>query len=186
MIVNIRGTSGSGKSTLARRIMGQYPDRSRMMVKGRKQPAGYILNHPEAGTLVVIGHYESPCGGCDTIKTYHEVFQAIRDAHDAGCNVLFEGLLLSTDRNHMIELAQEYPNRHLIIGLDAGIEKCLASVNERRRAKNPDVLPVNPKGTISKHGTNQRIMAKFIELGLKAEWHDRESAFKRICKELCL
>jgi len=153
------------------------------MHKGRKQPWGYILSHPTAGQLIVIGHYESPCGGCDTIKTYDEVFQAVRDAHDAGCNVLFEGLLLSTDRNHIAKLMGEYKD-HLVVGLAVPVEECLRCVNERRRARNPDAEPVNPKGTTSKHGTNLRIMARLMALGLKAEWHDRQSAFTRICKEL--
>ncbi|GAG17629.1 unnamed protein product, partial [marine sediment metagenome] len=186
MIINIRGTSGSGKSTLARKIMEQYiGGRARITRPDRKQPFGYILcRGPENGfgdPFVVIGHYESPCGGCDTIKTYDEVFKAIRDAHNAGYDVMFEGLLLSTDKNHMAKLAQEYKNGHLIIGLDVPVEECLRCVNERRQAKKPDAEPVNPKGTISKHGTNQRIMTYFIQAGLNAEWHDRESAFTRIC-----
>jgi len=187
MIINIRGTSGSGKSTLARRVMEQYTGcRSRIKRPGRRQPFGYILargpQNPPGKALIVIGHYESPCGGCDTIKTYDEVFQAVRDAHDAGYDVLFEGLLLSTDKNHMTKLAQEY--EHLIVGLDVPVDECLRCVNERRRAKKPDTEDVNPKGTISKHGTNQRIMAHFIQAGLNAERHSRASAFNRIAEEL--
>jgi len=185
MIINIRGTSGSGKSTLVRRIMGMYTGcRAGIKRPDRKRPFGYILTHPPALPLVVIGHYESPCGGCDTIKTYAEVFQAVRDAHEAGYDVLFEGLLLSTDKNHITELALDYKDDHLIIGLDVSVEVCLESVNARRRAKNPDAESVNPKGTISKHGTNRRAMTQFIHHGLNAEWHDRESAFTRICEEL--
>jgi len=193
MIINIRGTSGSGKSTLVRRIMDQYTGcRSRIKRPNRKQPFGYLLTQEHkvgalgglGPPLIVIGHYESPCGGCDTIKTYAEVFQAVRDAHTSGYNVLFEGLLLSTDKNHIRKLAEEYKDDHLIVGLDVPVEECLRCVNERRRAKKPDAEPVNPKGTKSKHATNRRAMSSFISAGLNAEWHDRESAFTRICKEL--
>jgi len=136
--------------------------------------------------LVVVGHYESPCGGCDTIKTYEEVFAAVRDGHKLGHDVLFEGLLLSTDKNHITKLAKEHPNDHLIIGLDVPVDECLRSVNERRRAKKPDADDVNPKGTTSKHGTNKRAMAQFISDGLNAEWHDRDGAYYRICEVLGL
>ncbi|KKN53707.1 hypothetical protein LCGC14_0599620 [marine sediment metagenome] len=186
MIVNIRGTSGSGKSTLARRVMAEYTNgQSRIQRPGRKHPFGYILHHHHtAKALVIIGHYESPCGGCDTIKTYAEVFQAVQDSHDAGHNVLFEGLLLSTDKIHITELALAYPDDHLIIGLDVPLVECLRCVNERRRAKNPDKEDVNPKGTNSKHGTNKRAMKHFTDNGLNAEWHNRESAFQRIKEAL--
>lgn len=186
MIINIRGTSGSGKSTLTRRVMSQYGGcRAKIKRPDRKQPFGYICSKSpdQAGkALIVVGHYESPCGGCDTIKTYDEVFKAVRHAHDSGYDVLFEGLLLTTETQRLIELALEHPM--LIIGLDVPVEVCLESVNIRRRAKKPDAEPVNPKGTESKHRTNQRAMKKFIDLGLSAEWHDRDSAFERICGEL--
>ena len=186
MIINIRGTSGSGKSTLARRVMGAYTGcRNRVKQKGRKQPIGYICTRPDGGKpLYVLGHYESPCGGCDTIKTYDEVFQRVRDVHEAGYDVLFEGLLLSTETQRVIELALELPT--LIIGLDVPVDVCLESINTRRRVKKPDAEPVNPKGTESKHRTNQRAMAKFQGLELQAEWHDRDGAFKRICGVLGL
>lgn len=187
MIINLRGTSGSGKSTLARRVMTAYEGaRVRIMRKGRKQPIGYILprglEQKPGKPLIVIGHYESPCGGCDTLKTYDDVFQAVRGAHENGYDVLFEGLLLTTETARLIELAGQYPM--LIIGLDVPVDLCLESVNMRRRAKKPDAEPVNPKGTQSKHRTNSRAMAKFIALGLPAEWHSRESAYTRICEEL--
>lgn len=188
MIINVRGTSGSGKSTLVRRVMDQYKGfRMRVKAEKRRQPFGYLCYRKGAGRqLFVLGHYESPCGGCDTIKTYDEIFHTIRISHDAGHDVLFEGLLLSTDTKHIMKLADEYKDKHLIIGLDVPVDECLASVNARRRAKKPDAEPVNPKGTRAKHRTNQRAMARFLICGLKAEWHTRDSAFDRICKELSI
>ena len=101
-IINIRGTSGSGKSTLARRIMEQYPHRVVFRREGRKQPIGYLYQrdaspNTKGRQLAVIGHYETPCGGCDTIQKMDDIFQLVRDSHEAGHDVLFEGLLISAD-----------------------------------------------------------------------------------------
>ena len=131
------------------------------------------------GEVIVTEHYHDY-----VIKTYDEVFEAVRDAHKTGHDVLFEGLLLSTETQRVIELALELPT--LIIGLDVDVDVCLDSINFRRRTKDPNAEPVNPKGTESKHRTNQRAMAKFQGLELQAEWHDRDGAFKRICEELGL
>jgi len=194
MIIQVRGTSGSGKSTLVRRVMEMYGGvRLKIKREKRRQPFAYLLTRKTeapstvaAGRqLVVLGHYESPCGGCDTIKTYDEIFAAVREADSQGYDVLFEGLLMSTDKTHIAKLAGEYPD-HLIVGLDVPIDECLASINKRRREKKPDAEDVNPKGTTSKHGTNKRAMAQFQADGLNAEWHDRDSAFTRICEALGL
>jgi len=67
-VIQIRGTSGSGKSTLVRQVMGLYYEKQPLFKRGRKQPIGYILTHPDTPSLFVPGHYESACGGLDTIS----------------------------------------------------------------------------------------------------------------------
>ena len=169
MIIQLRGTSGSGKSTLARRVMELYTG-TRLRIKGepvpgkpRKQPVGYLnsranpsISGPDmqvrfAPSLFVPGHYETACGGADTITQIDYTFGLVREAVTHGHDVLFEGLLLSADVNKVAALMDLNVPMHAII-LNIPLEECLDSVNARRRAKKGDGAPgVNPKNTASKH-----------------------------------
>ncbi len=142
MILNIRGTSGSGKSTIVREIMDLYPG-NRLRVKrspspktGRqsKNPLCYVLHRhePHGRPLVVVGHYESACGGCDTIPDMDHIFSIVREAHLSSKDVLFEGLLISAEFNRTYALHTDRMPL-MVIGLSTPLEECLASV-ERRRA----------------------------------------------------
>ena len=135
MIINLRGTSGSGKTHLARQIMDRFGARKVYHKPGRTQPIGYTFAHPNGGPdLAVVGHYETACGGCDTIASLDEIFQLVRLSHKLGHHVLFEGLLASGEMNRAMALHNDgLPFEVLII--DITLEECLASVNARRRAK---------------------------------------------------
>ena len=199
MILNIRGTSGSGKSTLVRNIMALYGPPMKVRVPDRKQPLMYIcprLEHqceacqddPEgtcerARSLAVIGHYETPCGGCDTIPSLDRVYEVVREAHRGGYDVLYEGLLVSAEVNRCVALAREVGLDNLqVIALDVPLELCLESVNARRHARDPDKPPVNPKNTISKHKGTQSSSRRLIESGVTVHVvseRDRGLAFAR-------
>lgn len=182
VIINVRGTSGSGKSHLTRRVMELYTQRTpfRQKDEKRKQPLGYICTRPGWRPLVVIGHYETACGGCDTISGYERTFDMIREAHRQGNNVYFEGLLLSGDRKFTTQLFETHKTLH-IIALDTPIEQCIESINARRREKKgDDAPPVKEENTRSKHKTLLKLMPEFVSLGISAEWKSREDAFIRI------
>lgn len=210
MIVNIRGTSGSGKSTLVRRVRELYTGAHlRVKAEGRKQPIGYIL-HREGFTgrsLALVGHYETDCGGCDTIADMDQIYTRVREAHEHGYDVLYEGLLISADANRAVALHSDGLDP-LVIALDTPLDVCLASVNERRAgaharrvgdiaAENaaraaagrklivvpPEKGLVNPKNTESKYKGVRSSMKRLEAAGLRAEWHSRDSAFERIRKE---
>ena len=179
MIINVRGTSGSGKSTLVRRIGDLYERRFPAKVANRRQPIGYIFTRPEGRSLAVIGHYETPCGGCDTITDQDEIYQRVRDSHAAGLDVLYEGLLISADANRCVALHTDgLPLK--VLALDTPLELCLSSVNERRRAKNPDKPDVNPKNTESKFKGVKSSMKRLEAAGLDARWASRDGAFDLI------
>lgn len=145
-VVMLRGTSGSGKSHLAREIMAKYEQRTPHFTEGRKQPYYYEFRKKGRRTpLFVLGHYETACGGCDTIKTADEVFGLVAELRAKG-DVLFEGLLLSADVNRTTEAGKVHN-----VFIDLPIEKCLAQVNARRRKKDPTKGDVNPENTTSKH-----------------------------------
>lgn len=191
MIINLRGTSGSGKSTIIRKVMQLYPHRMPFRLPRelprRRMPVGYCCQRDGAPmgsvglnrNLVVMGHYESPCGGCDTISGYDLTFDLIRRAHALGQDVLFEGLLLSGDVKRITELHGQVEDLR-VIALDTPLDVCLASVNERRRVKNPDAEDVNPKTTTAKFKGVKNAVEKFIVSGMNVSWASRDEAFTLI------
>lgn len=213
MIVNIRGTSGSGKSTVIRELFKLARDRSvwdplwseipqdllprneKGEPKKRKQPWGYVLEMPGnfRRNVVVIGHYETACGGCDTIPSFDLGFALIRAAHKCNYDVVYEGLLYSADAERTLALHRDGLDLH-VIALDTPLDVCIASVNERRQGskraqqraeKGEEKLPdVNPKNTESKFKGTQSTMKKLQAAGVDAQWCDRPGALDRLVKLL--
>ncbi len=183
MIITIKGTSGSGKSTLVRRIIDLY-DGQKLVYRqeGRKQPIGYAYYRPEGESgkpLAIIGHYETPCGGTDTIPKMDRIFELVREAHVNDMDVLFEGLLLSADFNRTYALHTDGLPL-LVIGMDVDIDTCVDSVNIRRQAKCAGKPLVNPKNTISKHKGTKNTIKKLQDHDVDARWATRETAFQII------
>jgi len=211
VIINIRGTSGSGKTTLTRKVMELYKSKSAVRVPDRKRPIGYIYQHPHGGRpLGVIGHYETACGGCDTITDQDHIYELVRKSHEAGMDVLYEGLLISAEVNRAVKLHQDGLPL-LTVALNTPLEVCLASINERRmadfnkrlakaEAENAEraakgrkliELPepkgeVNPKNTASKFSGVKTSMKRLEEAGVRAVWADRDGGLEIIRKELGL
>lgn len=186
MIINIRGTSGSGKSTLVRKLMSWYQHKVPVHIKGRKQPIYYKLwlvkpEDARGPDLIVLGHYEATCGGCDTISSTDLMFDLVVEAQLMATNVVFEGLLISADVNRVAELHQMYGAEGLeIMAIDLPLEDCLASVNGRRWAKDPTKDPVNPKNTESKWKGVQQSMVRLAALGVNAHFRTREGCESRL------
>ena len=175
MIINIRGTSGSGKSTIVREIMKQYPTVCKVKEDGRKRPLSYSCVKPMHRPLMVLGHYETPCGGCDTITSMDKIYALVRHAHEEGYDVLYEGLLLSAEVNRCQQLHEDGLPL-LVIGLDVPLQECIDSVNARRWAKDPEKPGVNPKNTESKHKGTKRSMERFKEAGVQTAWCCRDGS----------
>ena len=187
MIINVRGTSGSGKSTLVRKIMDQYDHKVEHHIAGRRQPIAYTLTKLGSPNLAVIGHYETACGGCDTISKMDDIFRRVRQAHNNGCNVLFEGLLISADVKRMAMLAQEYPC--MVVALDqVPIEQCIASVNERRMARmGPEKFrPVKEDNTRSKFRGVELSLERLAEQDVAVYSCNREEALETVERALDL
>lgn len=192
MIINIRGTSGSGKSTIVRALMDSFEEREPLVQSGRRQPIGYLCagpylaSSPAALTLAVVGHYETACGGCDTISKMDEIFGLVRDYHDRATHVVFEGLLISADVNRTLALHEDgFPL--FVVALDkVPLEVCLASVNERRLARmGPErYTPVKEKNTISKFRGVQQSMTRLAAARVDVASHGRKTALAAIVERL--
>lgn len=214
VIINVRGTSGSGKSTLVRKVTAEYAARTIFKEPDRERPIGYIYSRPEGRNLAVIGHYETDCGGCDTITNMDRIFELVRESAEANLDVLFEGLLISADANRCTALwqwAQERGIPMLVLALDTPLDLCLASVNGRREAayqrrlerieaentvkaaNGHKLLPlptpkgdVNPKNTESKFKGVLTTMKRLAAAGVPTATLSRDGALERISKELGL
>lgn len=184
MILNVRGTSGSGKTELVRRFMAYVPDRwLPHYVPKRKRPLLYRTRPNDYPGVTVLGSYENECGGCDTIKTWDETFALVRQEHARGNHVLFEGLLLTAEIRRTLQLHLDgLPVKVALI--DLPVETCLESVNARRRKKNPEAEPVNPKNTESKWKGAQQAMRRFEAAGLPCFRGDRQAVLEFALREL--
>lgn len=200
MILTLRGTSGSGKTWLARRIMEHYAHRCAVHIPRRKRPLYYDFFRepppPDNETeeqmqariasrgqpLRVLGHYESPTGGGDTISQGLDfIAELTQKGHDEGYDVLYEGLVISSDFKRIAGFhAAGLPVG--VIVLNTSLADCLASVNARRAAKGK-TEPVNPKATREKHRAVELMVPRFRAAGVPV-WHvDREEAYS-VAKEL--
>lgn len=206
MIINIRGTSGSGKSTIVRAVIEQAADKQEWQPsfdglgrllpvnpktgepRTRKRPWGYSLDMGEGRRpVIVLGHYETACGGCDTIPNFDLGYSLIQRAYETGSHVLFEGLLYSADATRLINLASGAvpKTEFLIIGLSTSLEECSASVNARRAKSRRAELaairgeflpPVNDRNTLSKFKGTQNTMKRLAREGFRTEWCSRKDA----------
>lgn len=186
MIYQIRGTGGSGKSTLVRKVMDRYPCRQPIHIEGRKQPIGYALGKEGGGSgLFVPGHYETECGGCDTITDGLDyIFSLVLMAHQKGEDVLFEGMMLCSDVNRVVDLAKMAPV--VVIDLNTPVDVCIDSINERRRRKKPDAKPVAEKNTRARHRMCERGRERLVEAGVTVFHVSRDEAERMLVRSLRL
>lgn len=180
MIIQIRGTSGSGKSTAMRRIMEGLPppdwEWSSLYVNGRKKPLYY---HKKA--VVVLGHYESNCGGCDTLGAA-SVACKLAEGLLGSCphfkHVLCEGLLLSED----VKWSKELKDLSVIF-LTTDLETCLKQI-EKRRKEVGNEKPLNPANTANRVATIERARLKLIEAGIYCRRASADQASELVLKWL--
>jgi hypothetical protein len=182
-VVNLRGTSGSGKSTVVRRLMQLCRTVPTFQPK-RRQPIAYICRNdsfPSRSPLYVPGHYEGPCGGCDTIKTTQDVYELVEWAAMGEMDVVFEGIMFQDGAlARFLEFNRSF--HPTVIELSTSIEDCVASVQARRDARG-DERPFNPKNTIDRAERVRRGCAKLRDNGVTVLTLDREAAYQK-CLEL--
>lgn len=191
MIITVRGTSGSGKSTLARRIMQHYGYGEAAWKTRRRNPLYYEIKRVDVSTNVligrtlrVLGHYATPAGGGDTLDGLDQIYNLVQDAHDWGHDVLFEGLVVSSDALRTIAMHRSgLPVA--VIGLATTLEECLDSVRARRAAAGNNA-ELNPKATQDKYRAVELMMARFQKAGVPTFVLDREAAYLKCCELLGL
>lgn len=177
IIINVRGTSGSGKSTLARALMARYATRMPFRVQGRKQPIGYLCARRQPSSersLWTVGHYETACGGGDTITSMDAVYTQVREAAGQGHDVLYEGAIVTTEVERCAAL-RDLDARLVVIGLTTPIEVCAEGIRARRAARG-DERPLDLTNTINRDKTSRRTVAKLRDRGVECYELDRDEA----------
>jgi hypothetical protein len=152
MICNIRGTNGAGKSHLVRTILDEAKRNSHEWFEwcenGREHPVMTEVRFQSGGGLVVPGHYDVPCGGCDTLKTVDEAYDWVKlGAHSGRYNVLYEGILVTDDVSRAIEISRQM--ELVVIALTTPVNACVEAVRARRRARG-NGRPFDPTYTINR------------------------------------
>lgn len=128
MIIQIRGTSGSGKTWVMRQMFLSRKFEP-IYTTGRKKPVAYMNVDDQ---IYIMGHYESPCGGCDNIGSAAEVYNTIQAMRlPLFPTILCEGLLLSEDVKWTSKLAEGTKVKTLF--LTTPVEQCLDQIRSRRK-----------------------------------------------------
>lgn len=147
---NLRGTNGSGKTHVARALLKLSKgvrDTRFSHPKSKKILAykGHLLEHP----FILLGSYETQCGGCDTIPSVQIVADLLTQLRDDDGLVFYEGLMIS----HMIgtvgAAVKDWGDDHMMGFLDTPVETCIQRVRDRRLEKG-NTKPFDPNKTLVK------------------------------------
>lgn len=167
MVVNLRGTNGSGKTTVAKGLILRYQmtplyDEAS---KGRQRAWGYTAQHADLYPLFVLGDYEGDgkCGGCDRISKQDEVCFLVREMHNRGFDVLFEGVVVSTIFERYVQLSKDVGGMVWAF-LDTPLAVCLNRIQARNGGKPVKVDQIQDKWT-----TMRRIQTKAQAVGERVE-----------------
>jgi hypothetical protein len=161
VIIQVRGTSGSGKTTAVRGFMKGFAWNPGYVL-GRKRPLYYTCGDYPGPTLGVLGHYETPTGGCDSIGSAREAFEAVAKVRFH--HLIMEGLLLSEDTKWTMKLAEEHSVRCLF--LVTPIEECLERIAGRRKEVGRDENGFNPKKSTDRARLIERMRVKLVAAGV--------------------
>lgn len=182
-VVNIRGTHGSGKSTVVRRVLELLGDQVPEHVDGRTRPISYLCH---SGRLRVLGHYETPTGGCDTISKSEKTYELMRVSTLSGVNVLFEGILAQHSTGRLVELIKSTTDvDYKIVVLSTSLEECIASVKKRRDDRGV-VGDFDPRNVTREYKSVLSSTRRLEHDGVRVLRLDRESAFRDVCEILSL
>lgn len=178
MIIQIRGTSGSGKTTVMREVMEKIQPLKPVFVNGRKRPLYY--ENKRRG-IVVLGHYEIDCGGCDTIGSAPKVYDLLQTLK---FNVaLTEGLLWSEDVKWSVAL-QSTPIEVRVYFLITDAEECLRRVTARQAGRIPRDPERVRRKLMTRIGTIERARRRLLDSDVYCRRVGQIQAVKLILKDI--
>lgn len=108
----------------------------------------------------MLGHYETPCGGCDSIGSAPSIYKETMALAAMGMTVLSEGLLLSED----VKWSSQMPDLRVLY-LTTPVDRCLQQIGTRRASVGND-KPLNPANTTNRVAVIERSRVKLEALGV--------------------
>lgn len=134
LVIQVRGTSGSGKTWVMQQVMERLGNWAPRYVPRRKRPLWYrlIQDYP---AVVVLGGYDTACGGCDSVGSAAAVYDLIQkvQVEEVPNVILAEGLLLSEDAKWTAQLLADGLDLRVAY-LTTAVERCITQINTRRAA----------------------------------------------------
>lgn len=163
-IIKLHGCSGAGKTTVARALMASSTEIAQVTKDGQKRAEAYVcLIDGYDAPVIVLGSYESNCGGMDTVSSAAQAMEMVKYYHESG-HILHEGLLQSTYYGAMGKDSEQYGDDYIYAFLDTPILTCLDRVTRRR-----DVMKsrnkFDPQLTVDKFNTIERLKGKCVAGG---------------------
>jgi hypothetical protein len=177
VIINIAGTSGSGKSYLIREFLKQVK-MTAVYVDSRIAPVGYQLAVQGVRRPVhLVGAYETPTGGCDTISDVVLAYERVLKAHHRGRHVIYEGLFMM-NMTRGPALAEEVGVDNItILQLTTPMATCIASINTRRAERGEEEL-LTKKNTKGNYVRAENYCTKMRSIGVQVIKTRREDALR--------
>jgi hypothetical protein len=179
-VISIRGSNGAGKTWVARRVMERAdPD----FVKKVTLSNGVLVNVYK--NFVILGSYDRVCGGCDTIKTPQQVWDAVVECAEHS-NVIYEGVIVGNVYEPTILLNERLKMigaRLVPVCLSTPFEQCVANVNKRRAAEGKPPLE-KTDNVLTNDKKNISSAKKLHAAGLNPHWVSTEEAVDVILQEL--
>ena len=169
VIVNLRGPGGSGKTTSVRKFMKLFASMEPIIdTEPRYGKTGRllkprILGYQNHGTFRVVGSYETDCGGCDTISDQATIRRLIEEWADAGYDVVFEGLLISSIWGTWLDFGHKMEDKgHTYVWafMNTPLDQCVKNIYKRNGGK-----PIKESLVKAKWDINQEHIRRTSEDG---------------------
>jgi thymidylate kinase len=143
-VIKLGGCNGSGKTSVARALMkhvGGVKEEPYTLASG-KQSKIYRARYSNV-SLVILGKYESACGGMDTISDKFDRYDMVEDwatTRPKTHIVFFEGLITGKTYGALGELCEQHAARKppipwLWAFMDTPFDVCVARVMQRRHER---------------------------------------------------
>lgn len=151
-VIKLGGCNGSGKTSVAKAVM-ELADCLPFTYKGVKKSPNFYDGQWQGRPVVVLGSYETTCGGMDTISDKDErlafVKWAVENADDNAI-IFFEGLMTGKTYGALGEMSEAHRTLGtpwLYAFMDTPFEVCVERVLARRKAAGNDA-PFDPERTM--------------------------------------
>lgn len=185
-IIQLAGTSGSGKSHCMRSAIDWLKSNLNgpVLVEEREKLLGYLYH--QTGQLdkdvFVVGRYDSPTGGCDTIKEISQVYSLIEQQWESRRHVLYEGLFVM-NMTRGPQLAAKVGKELNILQLTTPLSVCIKSIDLRRAERDKPALG-NLKNTEGNYKRAVNYCGIMRDAGAKVYKVTRSQAFPKMLELL--